>query len=103
MTLSSGLSKDEILKHLPHRPPFLFVDEVIELVAGESIKAVKHVKIEEEYLKGHFPTEPIMPGVLIVEALAQASCILFDVSIPAVASRAYYLTSEKFKFLLRFK
>ncbi len=99
MTGNGGLSKNELLQHLPHRPPFLFVDEVIEIVLGESILAVKHVRVDEEYFKGHFPAEPIMPGVLIIEALAQASCILYDISIPALIPRAYYLTSEKFKFL----
>lgn len=97
--LKNGLAKNEILMHLPHREPFLFIDEVIELAVDEFIWAVKHIRTDDEYFRGHFPTEPIMPGVLIIEALAQASCILFDVSVPAKNPRSYYLTSEKFKFL----
>ena len=66
----------EVLKYLPHREPFLFIDEVIEIDLGNSIHAIKKVLPEEEYLRGHFPGNPIMPGVIIIEALAQASGIL---------------------------
>jgi len=99
VTVMSRLSRDEMLKHLPHRPPFLFIDEVEQLVAGQNIKAVKNVKAEEEYFKGHFPSNPIMPGVLIIEALAQASCVLYAVSLPSDAVRSYYLSSSKIRFL----
>ena len=66
----------EIRKYLPHRYPFLFVDRVTELVEGESIKAYKNVSINEDVFNGHFPQAPIFPGVLMVEAMAQASGIL---------------------------
>ena len=66
----------EVLKYLPHREPFLFIDEVIEIDLGNSIHAIKKVLPEEDYLRGHFPGNPIMPGVIIIEALAQASGIL---------------------------
>lgn len=66
----------EILKYLPHRYPFLLVDKVINLVPGESITAVKNVTCNEPYFSGHFPQKMVMPGVLILEALAQASGIL---------------------------
>ena len=66
----------EVLKYLPHREPFLFIDEVIEIDLGNSIHAIKKVLPEEGYLRGHFPGNPIMPGVIIIEALAQASGIL---------------------------
>lgn len=66
----------EILKHLPHRYPFLLVDRVIECEPGKSIHAYKNVTINEPFFVGHFPHYPVMPGVLIMEALAQAAGIL---------------------------
>ena len=66
----------EVLKYLPHREPFLFIDEVIDIDLGNSIHAIKKVLPEEDYLRGLFPGNPIMPGVIIIEALAQASGIL---------------------------
>lgn len=66
----------EIKKYLPHRYPFLLVDRVVELVKGERIVAYKNISINEEMFNGHFPQAPIFPGVLIIEALAQASGIL---------------------------
>jgi beta-hydroxyacyl-ACP dehydratase FabZ len=65
-----------ILKRLPHRYPFLLVDRVLEMQLGERLVAVKNVSINEPFFQGHFPGEPVMPGVLIVEALAQAGGIL---------------------------
>lgn len=66
----------EILDHLPHRYPFVLVDRVLSLELGKNITAVKNVTINEPYFPGHFPYHPVMPGVLIVEALAQAAAIL---------------------------
>lgn len=66
----------QILEHLPHRYPFLLVDRVLELEAGKSIHAYKNVTINEPFFVGHFPHHPVMPGVLIMEALAQAAGIL---------------------------
>jgi len=66
----------EILEHLPHRYPFLLVDRVVELEVGKSIHAYKNVTINEPFFVGHFPHHPVMPGVLIMEALAQAAGIL---------------------------
>ncbi len=69
----------KILKQLPHRYPFLLVDRVLELDKGKSIKALKNVTINEPFFEGHFPNRPVMPGVLMLEALAQASALLsFD-------------------------
>ena len=70
------LDIDEILRILPHRYPFLLIDRVDEIVPGERIVARKYVSANEPYLQGHFPNHPIMPGVLVVEALAQTSCVL---------------------------
>ena len=69
----------EILKRLPHRYPFLLVDRVLELDKGKRIKALKNVTMNEPFFTGHFPNRPVMPGVMMLEALAQASAILaFD-------------------------
>ncbi len=70
------LNREQIMEILPHRDPFLLIDEVEELEMGKRIVAIKHVKEEEYYFKGHFPQEPVMPGVLIVEALAQAGAVV---------------------------
>ena len=69
----------KILKQLPHRYPFLLVDRVLSIEKGKSIKALKNVTINEPFFQGHFPHRPVMPGVLMLEALAQAAALLaFD-------------------------
>lgn len=70
----------EILKNLPHRYPFLLVDRILEMKAGESLTAIKNVTMNENFFVGHFPNRPVMPGVLILEALAQAAAVLAYVS-----------------------
>ncbi len=66
----------EILDHLPHRYPILLVDRVLEVVPGERIVALKNVSVNEPFFPGHYPHHPVMPGVLIVEALAQTAALL---------------------------
>jgi 3-hydroxyacyl-[acyl-carrier-protein] dehydratase len=66
----------QIIKQLPHRYPFLLVDRVLELEKGKRIKAYKNVTINEPFFNGHFPHRPVMPGVLMLEALAQAAALL---------------------------
>jgi 3-hydroxyacyl-[acyl-carrier-protein] dehydratase len=69
----------EILKQLPHRYPFLMVDRVLSMEKGKSIQALKNVSINEPFFNGHFPHRPVMPGVLMLEAMAQAAALLaFD-------------------------
>ena len=69
----------QILKQLPHRYPFLMVDRVLDIDKGKTIKALKNVTINEPFFEGHFPHRPVMPGVLMLEALAQAAALLaFD-------------------------
>ena len=70
------LNQDDIKKYLPHREPFLFIDEVVEIDENETIHARKLIKSDEYFLEGHFPGNPIFPGVIIIEALGQASGIL---------------------------
>ena len=72
---------EEILKLLPHRYPFLLVDRVIDYKLGEHLTAIKNVTFNEPYFNGHFPKHPVMPGVLIIEAMAQASGILSRLAI----------------------
>ncbi|MEY2853328.1 MAG: hypothetical protein RL030_460 [Pseudomonadota bacterium] len=78
MTTEAKTSFDifTILKYLPHRYPFLLIDRIIELTPGETIKALKNVTFNEPHFTGHFPERPVMPGVLILEALAQTAGVL---------------------------
>jgi 3-hydroxyacyl-[acyl-carrier-protein] dehydratase len=71
-----ALNIDQVLDYLPHRPPFLLLDSVDEVVPGEHIVGRKNVSANEPYLQGHFPGYPIMPGVMIIEALAQVCSVL---------------------------
>jgi 3-hydroxyacyl-[acyl-carrier-protein] dehydratase len=72
-----GLDVTEILKCIPHRYPFLLIDRVLELTPRQRIVALKNVTMNEPFFQGHFPGVPVMPGVLIIEALAQAGAVLF--------------------------
>ena len=64
-----------IMEVIPHRPPFLLIDEIIEMIPGERAVGIKRVTGEEDFFRGHFPGNPIMPGVLIIEALAQTGAV----------------------------
>lgn len=66
----------EVMKHLPHRYPFLLVDRVLDYVPDESLVAIKNVTINEPFFQGHFPNFPVMPGVMVIESMAQACAIL---------------------------
>ncbi len=83
MTDTTTFDIDGILARLPHRYPFLMIDRVLEVTPGKSIVAMKNVSVNEAYFQGHFPGHPVMPGVLVIEALAQAGGILAYESVTA--------------------
>lgn len=93
--------KEKIKSILPQREPFLFIDGVVEIEGEQKVVAVKHIRGDESFFKGHFPGKPIMPGVLIIEAMAQASIILYSIAKPKVAglNPDYYLGKVKSDFL----
>jgi 3-hydroxyacyl-[acyl-carrier-protein] dehydratase len=93
--------KEKIKSILPHREPFLFIDEVTEIDGNKKVVAVKDIKNNEGFFEGHFPGRPIMPGVLIIEAMAQASIILYSICKPEIALTHpnYYLGKVKAEFL----
>lgn len=87
------LDIQEILEHMPHRYPFLLVDRVLEFEAGRRIVGLKNVTINEPFFTGHFPDHPIMPGVLVVEAMAQAGGLLLMNEFDEPESKVVYLMS----------
>ena len=93
-------SIDKIKAILPQREPFLFIDEVIEVEEGKRIVAKKYLDPKADFFKGHFPNKPIMPGVLIIEAMAQASIILYSTAKPEIARKhpTYYLSNVNATF-----
>jgi len=101
MTEAVQLDMQAIMVRLPHRYPFLLVDRVLELLPGESIRAVKNVTYNEPFFPGHFPGRPVMPGVMIIEALAQAAGILCFVTtnvIPDHNTRFYFVGIDEARF-----
>ena len=90
-----------VMKRLPHRYPFLLVDRVLDIVPGKSIRALKNVTINEPFFMGHFPQRPVMPGVIIIEALAQAAGILTFVTAEAFPDDKtvfYFVGIDKARF-----
>jgi 3-hydroxyacyl-[acyl-carrier-protein] dehydratase len=82
----NGMDINEIMRYLPHRYPFLLIDRVLSYEPGKCIEALKNVTINEPFFVGHFPHHPVMPGVLIIEAMAQAAAILSFVTMGAKAN-----------------
>jgi 3-hydroxyacyl-[acyl-carrier-protein] dehydratase len=103
MVMTEPIQMDivKILERLPHRYPFLLVDRVLECRPGESIRALKNVTFNEPFFPGHFPARPVMPGVMIIEALAQTAGILAFVTagiIPNDTTRFYFVGIDKARF-----
>ena len=100
---SEALTMDihEVLRRLPHRYPFLLVDRVLECHSGKNIRALKNVSINEPYFPGHFPHRPVLPGVIILEALAQTAGILAFVTAgvyPDEQRQLYFVGIDKARF-----
>ncbi len=96
----STLTITEIMNLIPHRYPMLLVDRIENIVIGQSCKGIKNVSINEEFFQGHFPKEPIMPGVLIVEAMAQTAGALVCHSLGELQSdfSVYFMSMNDVKF-----
>jgi len=89
--MSEVLDQHQIRELIPHRYPFLLVDRVLEYTPSERLRAIKNVSANEPFFQGHFPERPVMPGVLIVEALAQAGCLLSQLSHDGEGERPLYV------------
>lgn len=95
---SACLDIDQVLAYMPHRYPFLLIDRVLEIEADKKIVGIKNVTVNEPFFQGHFPGKPVMPGVLILEALAQLSGILLLKRSEDKGRLAYFLSIDKAKF-----
>ena len=91
---------EEIMRALPHRYPFLLVDRIVDIVANESATGIKCVTASEPHFQGHFPEKPIMPGVLIIEAMAQTAAVLVIVSqkIDPTGKLVYFMSINEARF-----
>ena len=101
--MSQPLSIDimGVMRLLPHRYPFLLVDRVLECISGKSIRAIKNVRVNEQFFPGHFPHRPVLPGVIILEALAQTAGILAFVTAgvyPDDKRELYFVGIDKARF-----
>ena len=97
------LKYKDIIRILPHRYPFLLVDKIIEMEMGKRVVGIKNVTANEPFFQGHFPGNPIMPGVLIIEAMAQVGGVLARLSVPNVMERGemgeiFFVSMDKVKF-----
>jgi len=98
--MDKAINIQEIMKLLPHRYPFIMIDRILELTPGEKVIALKNVTINEPFFQGHFPANPIMPGVLIIEAMGQAGAVLAAKSLEREPHGVliYFMGMDKVKF-----
>jgi len=101
--MKAPLYYEDIIKILPHRYPFLLVDRITELELGERVVGIKNVSNNESFFQGHFPDNPIMPGVLIIEAMAQVGGVLARLSVPGMMEKEsedsiFFMSMDKVKF-----
>jgi len=94
------IDRERIMEMIPHRDPFLMIDAVINVTANEAATGVKHVSPDEYYFRGHFPTRPVMPGVLIIEAMAQTAAVLVVHTLgpESEGKLVYFMSVENAKF-----
>ncbi|MDX2142424.1 MAG: 3-hydroxyacyl-ACP dehydratase FabZ [Rhodospirillaceae bacterium] len=99
-TAGTTIDIQRILSLIPHRYPFLLVDRVVDMVPGESAVGIKNVTINEPFFQGHFPGRPVMPGVLIVEAMAQTAAVVVmeQLGASAVGKLVYFMSIENARF-----
>jgi 3-hydroxyacyl-[acyl-carrier-protein] dehydratase len=94
------IGMERVLEMIPHRPPFLLIDKVVDVVAHERATGIKEVTADEYYFKGHFPARPVMPGVLIVEAMAQTAAVLVVQTLgrEAEGKLVYFMSIDEARF-----
>lgn len=94
------IGKERVLEMIPHRDPFLMIDKVVDAVANVSATGIKEVRADEYYFKGHFPARPVMPGVLIVEAMAQTAAVLVVHTLgrEAEGKLVYFMSIDEARF-----
>ncbi len=95
-----AINIERIMEMIPHRYPFLMIDRVVNIVPGESAVGIKNVSVNEPYFQGHFPTHPVMPGVLIIEAMAQTAAVLVvhGLGQKAEGKLVYFMSVENARF-----
>jgi 3-hydroxyacyl-[acyl-carrier-protein] dehydratase len=97
---ATQMDVQRIMEMIPHRHPFLMIDKVVDAVANERATGIKNVSINEQYFQGHFPTRPVMPGVLIIEAMAQTAAVLVVHTLgpSAEGKLVYFMTVDNARF-----
>ena len=99
-TVADAVDVMRVMQMIPHRYPFLMVDRVVDIIAGESAVGIKNVSINEGFFQGHFPREPVMPGVLIIEAMAQTAAVLVVYTLGAAfeGKLVYFMSVDNARF-----